>query len=152
MIILIVFSKTNKDTVLVMNNANISSTIVYRVNDDKILYQNNIHQKMLPASLTKIMTALVAYKNLNINQIVRITDEMINVVGSRIYLEKDDLIKVEDLLYGMILQSGNDAATALQYAYSNNPLDFITKMNEEVVNLNLKNSFRNRRFIKLSTC
>ena len=40
MIILIVFSKTNKDTVLVMNNANISSTIVYRVNDDKILYQN----------------------------------------------------------------------------------------------------------------
>ena len=140
MIILIVYSKTNKDTILVINNANISSTIVYRVNDDKILYQNNIHQKMLPASLTKILTALVAYKYLDINQIVRINDEMINVVGSRIYLEKDDLIKVEDLLYGMILQSGNDAAKALQYAYSNNPLDFISKMNEEVINLGLENS------------
>lgn len=143
MIILIVFSKINKDTLLVMNNSNISSTIVYRVNDDEILYANNINQRMLPASLTKILTALVAYKNIDINKIIKITDEMINVVGSRIYLEKDDLIRVDDLLYGMILQSGNDAAKALQYAYSDNPNDFIIKMNEEIKNLGLKNSIFN---------
>lgn len=123
-----------------MNNANVSSTIVYRTNDDQILYQNNIHQKMLPASLTKILTALVAYKYIDLNQVIRINENMVNVVGSRIYLETDDLIKVEDLLYGMILQSGNDAATALQYAYSNNPQDFIKMMNEEIKILGLKNS------------
>ena len=142
-IILIIYSKTNNDVKLVMNNYDNSSTIVYSVNNDEILYQNNIHQKMLPASLTKLLTALVAYKYIDLNKVIKISSDMINVTGSRIYLEKDDLIRVEDLIIGMILQSGNDAAKALQYAYSDNPDDFILLMNDEVKRLGLKNSIFN---------
>ena len=142
-IVLIIVSKFKVDTKLIMNNANMSSTIVYDSTNDKILYQNNIHQKMLPASLTKVLTALVAYKNIDLNKVVQINYDMINIEGSRIYLEEDDLVTVNDLMYGMILQSGNDASVAIQYAYSNNPEDFIMKMNEEIKTLNLKNSLFN---------
>ena len=142
--VLIVFSKLKEDTKLVINNLNMSSTIVYDVNKDEILFQNNIHQRMLPASLTKVLTALTVYKNIDINKIIPISYDMINIEGSRVYLEVGDLISVKDLLCGLILQSGNDAALALQYGYSDNPNDFIIKMNEIVEELNLRNSsFKN---------
>ena len=123
-----------------MSNVNSKSTIVMKVDDGSILYQENIHQKMLPASLTKVLTALTTYKNIDLQKTVFIDKYINQCVGSKIYLEEGDTIKVIDLLYGLILQSGNDAAKALQYAYSNNPDDFIYKMNEEVKKLNLKNS------------
>ncbi len=139
-VLLIILSKTTKDTKLVMNNGSMSSTIVYDATHDKICYQNNIHERMLPASLTKILTALTAYENLELNKVVKINNDIISAQGSRIYLEEDDIISVEQLLYGMILQSGNDASLALQYAYSENKEDFIVKMNEIVKRLDLKNS------------
>lgn len=140
---LIVIYKTHNDTLLVLSNLNSKSTIVYDINNDKILYEENIHQKMLPASLTKVLTALTVYNNIDLNKTVLIDERILKAVGSRMYLEVGDVITVKELLYGLILQSGNDAALALQYAYSDNPLDFIYKMNEEVSKLNLKNSLFN---------
>lgn len=137
---LILFYKTKGDTLLVLSNTNNKSTIVYDINNDQILYEENIHQKMLPASLTKVLTALTVYKNIDLNKTILIDDRINKAVGSRMYLEIGDVITVKELLYGLILQSGNDAALALQYAYSDNPQDFILKMNEEVTKLNLKNS------------
>ncbi len=140
---LIVFYKTHDDTVLVLSNVNAKSTIVYDNQHNQILYAENIHQRMLPASLTKVLTALTVYKNIDLNKTVLIDEKILQTVGSRMYLECGDVITVKDLLYGLILQSGNDAALALQYAYSDNPKDFIIKMNEEVQKLNLKNSLFN---------
>lgn len=143
LLILIFLYKTRKDTILVFSNTNNKSTIVYDVQNDKILYEENIHQKMLPASLTKVLTALTVYKNIDLNKTILIDNEILKAVGSRMYLEVGDVITVKELLYGLILQSGNDAALALQYAYSDNPNDFIIKMNEEVKKLNLKNTLFN---------
>lgn len=140
---LIFIYKIKGDTVLVITNANLKSTIVYDVTNDQILYEENAYVKMLPASLTKVLTLLTAYKNIDISKTVLIDEYVLNAVGSRIYLEIDDVLTIKDLLYGLILQSGNDAALAIEKAYSNNPQDFILKMNEEVQKLGLKNSYFN---------
>lgn len=140
---LILIYKTNDDTILVLSNVNLKSTIVYDLNKDQIVYAENIHQRMLPASLTKVLTALTVYKNIDLNKTVLIDEKILKAVGSRMYLEVGDVLTVKELLYGLILQSGNDAAIALEYAYSDNNKDFIMKMNEEVQKLGLKNSLFN---------
>lgn len=140
-ILLILLLNFIEDPILVINYNNTKSTIVYDVNNQEVLYAENIHKKMLPASLTKVLTLLTAYHNINLEEFVLIDQEIINSVGSRIYLELNDYIQIKDLLYGLILQSGNDAALAISKAYSNNPEDFVLKMNEEVSKLGLKNSY-----------
>ena len=96
---------------------------------------------MLPASLTKVLTAYVAYKYYDLDDFVVITYDMVNVEGSRIYLEVGDVISVKDLIYGLLLCSGNDAALALAYKYSGVLDDFIYLMNKTKEELGMKDSY-----------
>lgn len=116
------------------------SSIVLDLYNNEILYEHNPHQKMLPASLTKMLTAYVAVKYYDLDEYVVIDYNMINIEGSRIYLEVNDVISVKDLIYGLLLCSGNDAALALAYKYSGNLDDFIYLMNKEKEELGMKNS------------
>ena len=116
------------------------SSIVLDLYNNNILYENNPHQKMLPASLTKMLTAYVAVKYYDLEDYVVINYDMVNVEGSRIYLEVDDIISVRDLIYGLLLCSGNDAALALAYKYSGKLEDFIYLMNQEKEELGMENS------------
>lgn len=107
---------------------------------NEILYSKNIHNKLLPASITKILTCITAIENIPLDNYVYITYDMVNTIGSKIYLQVGDYIKLEDLLYGLMLSSGNDAANAIALSYSNNMSDFIYLMNKLANKIGMTNS------------
>lgn len=134
-------TEANNDVNVSINFSDSSvSSIAMDRRTKRVLYENNIHKRMLPASTTKIMTALVAIKYYDLDDFVVITNDMINVEGSRIYLEVGDVISVKDLLYGLMLRSGNDAAMALAYHYSGTFSDFIYLMNETAKEIGMKDT------------
>ncbi len=110
---------------------NNSSFCVIEQSTGSILYQNNAHQKMPMASTTKIMTALLILENHNIDQIITVPNEAVGIEGSSIYLKKDERISLKDLLYGLMMRSGNDAANALAIYSAGSIEKFATKMNEK---------------------
>lgn len=79
----------------------------------RVLYEKNGNEQSLIASTTKIMTALVVCEQCNVLDRVRIPKEAVGVEGSSLYLQEGEVLTVQELLYGMMLHSGNDAATAL---------------------------------------
>ena len=90
-----------------------SSAIVMDATTGRILYEKNIHDKKPMASTTKIMTALVALEKSNLDNIVKVPRNAVGVEGSSIYLVYDEKVSMKDLLYGLMLRSGNDSAVAI---------------------------------------
>ncbi len=109
---------------------NAKSSIAMDVTTKRILYQNNIYERMLPASTTKILTCITAIETYALDDFVVIADDALQATGSSIYLEVGDVISVNDLLYGLMLRSGNDAANALALHYSGKMEDFVYLMNK----------------------
>lgn len=106
------------------------SCIVYDNRNNKILYEKNAHNIMYPASITKILTAISCLQHYPLDDYVYVTNDIANQDGSKIYLKVGDYISIEDLLYGLMLSSGNDCAQALALHYSGKIEDFITLMND----------------------
>lgn len=103
-------------------------------------------KKVLPmASTTKIMTALVTLENADLDSIVKIPSVATNVEGSSMYLIEGEQLTVEQLLYGLMLTSGNDASMALAYHVGGGSIDkFVNLMNQKARQLGLKDtSFEN---------
>lgn len=120
------------------------SAIVMEVQTGRILYARNIYNKLPMASTTKIMTALVALEKGNIKSIVKVPREAVGVEGSSIYLRYNEQISLEDLLYGLMLRSGNDAAVAIAYHISGSVEDFVKLMNKRAKEIGAKNThFKN---------
>lgn len=92
------------------------------------------------ASTTKVMTALVAIENSNLNDVVTIPRQAVGIEGSSIYLREGEKLTVRELLYGLMLRSGNDAATALAIHIGGSMEGFIQMMNNKVKELELKNT------------
>ncbi|MDR3085212.1 MAG: D-alanyl-D-alanine carboxypeptidase [Christensenellaceae bacterium] len=111
----------------------------------RILYLQNGDERLPMASTTKIMTALSALLHGSPEDRVVIDRAAVGVEGSSIYLEAGEEMSVEDLLYGLMLRSGNDAAEALAlYAGQGDRSAFIERMNEDAGALGLENSqFKN---------
>lgn len=116
------------------------SAILMDAGSGRIMYQKNIHERLLTASIAKIMTAIVAIENLDLDREIIVTSDVLKAHGSSIYLEVGDHIKVIDLLYGLMLRSGNDAALMLALAYNGNEKDFIRLMNDKARELKMYNS------------
>lgn len=89
------------------------SAIVIDANSRQVLFEKNAYSKMPMASTTKIMTALVAIEQLELDDVVTVSPFAASTEGSSIWLSPGEHMTVEDLLYGLMLSSGNDAATAL---------------------------------------
>lgn len=121
-------------------NVDARSCIAMIANTHEIAYSKNIHEQLLPASITKILTCIVAIETYPMDDYVYITAEMINTIGSKIYIMEGDLISVQDLLYGLILNSGNDAAKAIAMHYSGVEEDFVHLMNTKAKAIGMKNS------------
>ena len=117
-----------------------TSAIVYNASSKEILYQKNCHTKLLPASITKILTCITALENYELDDYVYVTSEMINTIGSKIYLMPGDYVKVEDLLLGLMLNSGNDAAKVLAMHLSGKENDFIQLMNKLAIKIGMTDS------------
>ena len=119
------------------------AALVMDLDSGRIIYKKNENDKMLIASTTKIMTCLIVLENIQkekLNKKVIVGDEIINTYGTNIYLEEGEKIKIIDLLYGLILRSGNDAAEVLANNTFNNREIFIKKMNIKAKELKMNNT------------
>ena len=105
-----------------------------------ILYGKNERNQTKMASTTKIMTALIVIENTNLNNIVEISKKAAATGGSRLKIKAGDKIKVKDLLYGLMLRSGNDAAVALAEYVGGSVAAFATLMNQKAQELGLANT------------
>jgi len=111
---------------------------LFSVEDKSILYSKGIYNKIYPASVTKIMTAIVALKYGNMNDEVTIDWEMVELEkGSQVCGFKiGDRVKMEELLHGLLIHSGNDAAMAIAKHVGGGSINkFVSMMNEEAHNL-----------------
>ncbi|MCF6096630.1 D-alanyl-D-alanine carboxypeptidase [Thermovorax subterraneus] len=114
--------------------------VLMDVKTGQVLYEKNANQKLEPASTTKIMTAVLALERGNLSDTVTIRKEPTLVDGSRIYLEEGERLTLEQLLYGMMLNSGNDAAVAIAQHIAGSVSDFAKLMNEKAKSLGAENT------------
>jgi len=117
-----------------------SSYIIMDMDNNRILQGSNIHGEHLTASIAKIMTAIVVINNIDINKEITIGEEVLKSHGSGIYISVGEKITIENLLYGLMLRSGNDAAIALAYAVGGSMEGFVYLMNEIALNIGMKNT------------
>lgn len=113
------------------------SCILIHEDSGRVLYAHNEHDRMLIASTTKIMTALVVLDNCDVGESVQILPEFAAVEGSSMYLMPGNSYTVEELLYGMLLASGNDAAAALAHHAGGDIEGFAELMNNKAKELGL---------------
>ena len=116
------------------------SSIVMDIDSGRVLYEKNAHQKRLIASTTKIMTAIVAIENGNLQKELTAHDEILKMYGTSIYLEYDEKMKLLDLLYGLLLRSGNDAAVVIANNICNNEKEFVNLMNKKAKEIGMKDT------------
>lgn len=114
--------------------------IIYDRGSKKILYGKCENERCAMASTTKIMTAIIAIEKSNLNETIEISNKSANTGGSRLGLKKGDKIKKIDLLYGLLLCSGNDAAVALAESISGTVEEFAIVMNSKAKELELINT------------
>jgi len=117
-----------------------ASYTVIEKTSGRILYESNGDKRMPMASTTKVMTGILVIENLPLDKLYEIPNEAVGIEGSSIYLKKGEKLSGYDLLYGLMLASGNDAAYALAILTSGNTESFIALMNEKAKELNLKNT------------
>lgn len=111
------------------------SACVIDIDTGRILAAKNENEKSEPASITKIMTALIALENADIKKVVTIPGAAAGVEGSSIYIKAGEKYSLEDLLYGLMLRSGNDAATAIAIDVAGSVDAFVGKMNQKAQEL-----------------
>lgn len=113
------------------------SAILMDADTGRILYAKNSDSQSLIASTTKIMTAIVVLEHCDPDEMFEIPPEATNIEGSSMYLQAGEQLTIRDLLYGMMLQSGNDAAVALALACSDSVAEFVDLMNLKAQQLGL---------------
>ena len=111
----------------------------------KVLAEKNADSQIEPASITKLMTAYVVYKEMDedrlaMDDLVIISEKAWRMGGSRMYLEVNSKVSVHDLLKGLIIQSGNDASVALAEHIAGTESAFVQLMNQYAAELGMKNT------------
>lgn len=115
------------------------SAIILDPSSGNIIFSKNPNLRFTPASTTKIMTALVALNHYKTNEVLTVSK--LDVIGSKIYLLPGEQITVENLLYGLLLNSGNDAAYTLAQNFPGGIKGFVEEMNNTARTLNLTNTY-----------
>ena len=106
----------------------------------RVLYERNADERSLIASTTKIMTALIVCQQCNVLDRVRIPAEAVGVEGSSMYLLEGEVLTIQELLYGLMLRSGNDAAAALAIHCGGTIEGFAALMNDKARELGLQDT------------
>ncbi|MDD5213990.1 MAG: D-alanyl-D-alanine carboxypeptidase [Methylococcales bacterium] len=122
-----------------------SSFILMDYYTGKILAENNADIKLAPASLTKIMTVYVAFReiasgHLKLDDLATVSQNAWQTGGSRMFLEVNNKVSIEDLIKGIVIQSGNDAAVALAEHIAGSESTFAEMMNQQAARLGMLNS------------
>lgn len=116
------------------------NAIVYCENTGEIVYTKNIHERVEPFSITKLMTALLAVQNLPLDKVVEVPYEATLIGESTMGLVTGEKVTVRDLLYGAMLHSGNDACYTLAVAVSGSEKKFVRLMNKTARNIGCKDT------------
>lgn len=125
-------------------SASAGAEIAMELTTRTVLTESNADKRMPMASTTKIMTAIIIAEDCNLDEEITVPDAAVGVEGSSIYLKKDERIDVRDLLYGLMLRSGNDSAVALAIHHSGSVENFVTVMNERAKRIGADNTnFKN---------
>ena len=106
----------------------------------RVLYEKNADERSLIASTTKIMTALIVCEQCNVLDRMRIPKEAVGIEGSSMYLREGEVLTLQELLYGLMLSSGNDAAVALAIYCGGTVEGFAEMMNDKARVLGLKDT------------
>lgn len=117
-----------------------SGVVLIEKTSKRVLYEKNMNERYLTASIAKIMTAVVVIENSDLDEYANVGLDTMNQVGSSIYLEEGDKVKMIDLLYGMLLRSGNDAAYLLAKTTSGSVDDFVYLMNQTAKKIGMTSS------------
>lgn len=117
-----------------------SSYIVMDMDSGRVLEGKNIEKESLIASTTKILTAITAIEYGNLEGIVKINEDILKAYGSGIYVQVGEELVLDDLLYGLLLRSGNDAALAIASYVGGSIDNFVFLMNEMAQNIGMKKS------------
>ena len=128
---------------------NSKSAILLEPTTGEIIYEKNSHEKLPPASMTKIMSMLLIMESIESgiikwNDTITVSSNASSMGGSQILLETGEKMSVEDLFKGVAIASGNDAVVALSEAIAGTEEMFVKMMNDKVKELGLKNTnFKN---------
>ena len=114
--------------------------VLMDMDSGRVLASKNMNSPRLIASITKIMTAILAIENKNINEIVKVDESISKSYGSGIYISIGEEIKLIDLLYGLMLRSGNDAAMMIASYISGSEEEFVKLMNSKAKEIGMKNT------------
>lgn len=120
------------------------AAILMHADSGRVLYEKNADEHMLIASTTKIMTAIVVLEHCDLDDLVEVDSRSAGIEGSSMYLKAGESYTVEDLLYGLLLVSGNDAASALALHVADSMEEFAELMNAKAAELGMtESSFKN---------
>ena len=120
------------------------SSVVMDLDSGRVLYENHVNDKRLIASTTKIMTAILAIEQGDLNRKITVGEEVLSMYGTNIYIEVGEKISMKDLLYGLLLRSGNDASVVIAKEVGGSEEKFVEMMNEKAKDIGMKNTiFKN---------
>ena len=114
--------------------------VAYDRKTGNVIWGKNEYKKSAMASTTKIMTALLAIENCDLNEVIEVSSKAAGIGGSRLGLKKDDKINMNDLLYGLMLKSGNDAAVSIAETVGGSVEGFAELMNKKAKEIGLENT------------
>lgn len=117
-----------------------SSAVLMEQQSGRVLYEHNPHEIRRIASITKVMTAIIAIESGKMNEDVKVSKKAIYTEGSSIYLQEGEKIKLKDLVYGLMLKSGNDAAVAIAEHVGGSVEGFVFLMNQKAEELGMANT------------
>lgn len=131
-------SVSNESTDELIINSRIG--VIYDRKSGRVIWGKNDNKRVAMASTTKIMTCIIVLENANLNEEVTVSSRAAGTGGSRLGLKKGDKITIHDLLYGLMLRSGNDAAVALAEHVGGDKEGFAKLMNNKAKELGLKDT------------
>lgn len=116
------------------------AAVILDYNTNEVLLDNNMHTQLPPASITKVLTTVVALENFKPDKLCRVSQEAADTEPYKIVMQPGEEMTVKDLIYGMMMISANDAAEVIAECDPNGKQAFIDKMNEKVKELGLVDS------------
>lgn len=114
-----------------------TSSILMDMDSNRVLYESNPHNIRSIASISKIMTGILAVESGKLEKTVTVDDTVLKAYGSGIYVKPGEKLKLKDLVYGLMLRSGNDAAVMIAKYVSGSVSKFVTLMNQKAKELGM---------------
>ncbi len=143
-ILVLLMLMTSLNNVYAFDGISAKAYILMEQSTGTVIFEKNSNVKMKPASTTKILTAICAIENSRLTDIVTVSKKAAYQEGSSVYLKQGDKISMEDLVYGLMLNSGNDAAVAIAEHISDDTEKFSFVMNNKAKDIGALNSnFKN---------